>query len=178
MKPLATDFEGLFLIEGRKQKDERGSFTKFYNSTIFSDANLQFELHEQYVSSSNKGVIRGMHFQLPPMQHKKIVYCLRGEVLDVVLDLRRNSGSFGKFAAFLLSEDSSTALFIPEGFAHGFLATTDNALMIYNVSSVYSPENDSGILWNSIGFDWPVSEPTISNRDRSFTEFEKFRSPF
>ena len=115
---------------------------------------------------------------MPPQQHSKIVYCPVGAILDVIIDLRKDSASFGQFHVQELSEHNHFAYFIPEGFAHGFKALTEGAMTYYLVSSEYNKDSDTGIRWDSFGFDWDCNSPIISARDQSFGALEDFRSPF
>jgi len=123
-------------------------------------------------------VIRGLHFQKPPADHAKIVYCLEGSALDVVLDLRSSSASFGQHIKVKLSRESPIAIYIPSGCAHGFLAQADHTLMFYQVSTGYVPALDSGIRWNSAGIDWPTDTPIVSTRDQTLPCLAEFISPF
>ena len=132
---------------------------------------------EQYYTISKKGVLRGMHFQTPPREHNKLVYCTSGIILDVVLDLRIGSPSYLKHFSLNLSEEMGNILYLPAGLAHGFYSLTE-ATVSYNVSTVYAAEFDSGILWNSIGMTWPNMFPEISERDSKFSALENFQSPF
>jgi len=165
-KPLPL--EGAFLITLPAFSDERGSFIKTYHADAFQAAGLSFELQESYFSFSRKNVIRGMHFQNPPYDHAKIVFCPFGAILDVIIDLRKESATFGKYVATELSQDNHYAYYIPSGFAHGFRALTDHAQTYYLVSSVHNKDNDCGILYDSFGFDWGIENPVISPRDLSF----------
>lgn len=159
-------------------KDDRGIFVKPFNDSFFRQLGIRFELRESYYSFSRKDVIRGMHFQLPPHQHAKIVFCPYGAILDVAVDLRKNSPDYGRCFSTVLSETNNKAFYIPEGFAHGFRALTDNALTYYLVSSEYNKEHDTGILYSSIGFDWETNTPLLSDRDKGFVTLADFRSPF
>ncbi|OSZ79495.1 dTDP-4-dehydrorhamnose 3,5-epimerase [Chitinophagaceae bacterium IBVUCB1] len=174
----ALPLEGAFLITMPRFADERGVFIKPFNDATFQQAGIGFTLHESYFSTSKKDVIRGMHFQLPPHQHSKVVYCPQGEILDVIIDLRKESPTYGQYYAHELSAENHKAYFIPEGFAHGFKALTEDAMTYYLVSSGYHKESDTGILYNSFGFDWGVANPIVSERDLSFIRLEDFDSPF
>ncbi|MBP2833877.1 dTDP-4-dehydrorhamnose 3,5-epimerase [Aquimarina sp. U1-2] len=179
MELKETLIPGCYKIALDSFEDNRGSFFKTFHSDVFEEKGLCCNWKEEYFSVSNKNVIRGMHFQTPPMDHDKIVTCLTGSVLDVVIDLRKNSPQFKKYATFKL--DSNTLdkmLYIPKGCAHGFMSLEDNTLMYYKVSSVYSPENDKGIHWNSIGFEWNVIKPIVSERDKNHPSLKDFQSPF
>lgn len=177
MKIFSTVFDGLFVIENFVQKDNRGEFIKVFNSDLFQQCGIYFSLKEIYYSISHKDVIRGMHFQKPPMEHAKLVYVANGSIIDVVLDIRKNSKSFGKHFSIQLNANQNS-IFIPFGFAHGFRSLEDNTQVVYNQTSCYSFEHDRGILWNSFSFDWEISNPIISDRDKSFEHFQLFHSPF
>jgi dTDP-4-dehydrorhamnose 3,5-epimerase len=172
--PLA----GAFSISLPHSSDLRGSFTKTFHHEKLSQAGINFRLQESYFSFSKKDVIRGMHFQLPPHQHSKIVFCPSGAILDVIIDLRAQSATFGQYCSAILSEDNHLAYYVPEGFAHGFRALTENAMTYYLVSSVYQPSADTGIAYDSIGFDWGTAAPILSARDLSFQRLADFESPF
>jgi dTDP-4-dehydrorhamnose 3,5-epimerase len=166
------------LIELPAFSDDRGIFIKTFHDSTLLDVGIQFSLKESYFSLSHKDVIRGMHFQLPPHQHAKVVFCPKGAILDVIVDLRKDSATYGQYHAEELSEANHRAYYIPEGFAHGFKALTDDAMTYYLVSSEYNKETDTGIRWDSIGFDWGTSSPIISERDKSFITLGDFNSPF
>ncbi len=172
--PLA----GAFRITLPAFYDERGSFVKTFHADEFQAAGIPFELKESYFSFSKKDVIRGMHFQYPPFDHAKIVFCPAGAIQDVLLDLRRGSVTFGQFVSGELSAQNHQAFFIPRGFAHGFKALTDQAQTNYLVSSVYNRHNDAGIRYDSFGFDWGVQEPVISQRDLSFPALSDWNPVF
>ncbi len=168
MELVPTELPGLKIIRPKIFQDARGTFVKAFHRDIFHQLGLDFEPREEFFSTSAKGVLRGMHFQLPPAAHAKLVYCIAGRVLDVVLDLRKDSPMFGRSVARELNATSREMFFIPVGFAHGFLALEDNATMVYQTSTVHSPAHDAGIVWNSFGFDWPVKNPLMSDRDQKF----------
>lgn len=159
-------------------EDSRGSFVKTFSQSAYIDAGLRTDWKEEYYSVSTKDVLRGMHFQVPPHEHAKLVACLIGEIRDVVVDLRKNSPTYGQSYSVLLSSKLANCLYIPEGLAHGFLSITDEALVTYHVTSEYQPESDAGILWNTIGYDWGLAEPIISGRDAAFPSLNDFDSPF
>lgn len=175
-KPLPLS--GAFLITLPCFEDNRGNFTKAFQHSIFHHAGIDFRLQESYFSLSKKDVIRGMHFQTPPHQHAKIVYCPTGSILDVIVDLRRDSSTFGQYVATELSGENHLAYYIPEGFAHGFKALTNDAMTYYLVSSEYSKDQDTGIRYDSIGIDWQCDAPVLSERDLSFPSLKDFESPF
>lgn len=178
MELISTKLEGCFLVKPFLAEDERGRFVKTYHSELFAKAGLPTQWKEEYYSSSRKGVIRGMHFQTPPYDHEKLVYCLQGRVKDVVVDLRKSSPTYGQYVAVDLDAKLGHGLIIPKGMAHGFLALTEEVLMSYKVTSIYIPTNDAGIHWNSFGMDWGVDKPIVSNRDQLHSALSDFSSPF
>lgn len=169
---------GCFELQPRVFDDERGRFVKVFHKDAFADQDLQTGFAEEYYSVSRRDVIRGLHFQTPPMDHVKLVYCVQGEVLDVVLDLRVGSPAFGKLATFTLCASKGNLVYLPKGMAHGFCVLSDEATLVYKVSSVYSAEHDCGVLWNSVDLDWPTANPILSERDRTFRPLSEFDSPF
>lgn len=178
MKHFTPILDGAYIIDLPAFFDDRGSFVKTFHETTLAEHGIQFALKESYFSVSEKDVIRGMHFQTPPHQHAKIVFCPQGAILDVIVDLRLGSPSYGQHYAQELSAENNKAYYIPEGFAHGFKSLTPGAITYYLVSSEYNKEHDTGILYNSFGFDWGLDNPIISERDLSFPTFEQFKSPF
>ena len=178
MELKKTLLEGCFEIKPITFVDKRGSFTKTFHEKEFKRLGLNSEWKEDYYTYSKKSVIRGMHLQLPPNDHFKLVHCLYGEVLDVLLDLRSSSPSFGKTYSLKLSSKKKNCIYITKGIAHGFLSLTEKSLLTYKVSSAHSPNHDSGVSWNSFGFEWPVKSPIISDRDRSLEDLNNFNSPF
>jgi dTDP-4-dehydrorhamnose 3,5-epimerase len=174
-------------------EDARGNFVKPFHEGQLAAHGISLTLREEFFSTSTAGVLRGMHFQTPPHAHQKLVYCLTGRVLDVVLDLRRSSPSYGQAAGFELSSVNRHVVHIPVGFAHGFLALEDQSCLIYKTDAVHAPESDAGLHWDSFGFDWQtrwnegVQEtglasvafaPVISPRDVAHPRFDDFASPF
>jgi len=178
MKAVETGFAGLMVLQPRLFADHRGIFVKTFHENLFRELGIAFTPREEYYSTSSKDVVRGMHFQLPPAAHAKLVYCVQGRVLDVVLDMRRNSATYGKVFQRELNAVSRESLFVPMGFAHGFLSLADDSLMVYKTDTVHSPAHDVGIAWNSFGFDWPVVQPILSERDSKFPSWSAFESPF
>ena len=173
-----TSIDGLFLLSNKTFLDERGNFKKMYSKDDFNKLSLETNFAELYYSVSKKDVIRGMHFQLPPMDHVKMVYVISGKILDVCLDLRSVSKTFGKVFSYELSGCDENYLYIPKGIAHGFAALEDNSIVHYAQTTCYSKEYDFGICYNSFGFDWPVKSPIISERDKGFPEFKNWNTEF
>lgn len=177
MKLLKELLPACFLLEPSRFEDARGTFVKTYHEGICKSLGANLDIQEEFYSISRKDVIRGMHFQLPPHDHDKLVYCTRGAVRDVLLDLRKGP-SYGKVASVDLSGENGLMVFIPKGIAHGFVALTEEALMLYKTSTVHTPSADCGIHWDSFGFDWQVTRPLLSARDEQHGVFADFISPF
>lgn len=170
--------EGAFLISLPSFTDNRGAFNKTFQHSLLAEKGIHFELKESYFSLSKKDVIRGMHFQTPPHQHAKIVFCPVGSILDVILDLRKGSATYGQFYSTILSAENNKAYYIPEGFAHGFKALTENAMTYYLVSSEHNKQHDAGVRFDSFGMDWECANPIFSDRDYTFGMFPDFETPF
>lgn len=171
-----TEIPGLIKITNFNQFDSRGLFVKSLNSQNLKE--LDFNLHESFFSVSRKDVLRGMHFQLPPFDQNKIIFVSSGKILDVILDLRLDSPTYGHHEVFEISNEANYSLYIPLGLAHGFYSLEDNSIVNYLVSSPYSSDHDKGILYNSFGFNWNCVNPIISKRDLSFPSFNEFKSVF
>ncbi len=178
MQFLKTSLPGAYVIHNEIFYDERGSFLKTFHSDIFENFGLETNFQECFYSKSKKNVIRGMHFQTPPYDHHKIVYPVDGEILDVVLDLRKDSPSYKQTFSVNLNSSDGKAVYVPPGLAHGFASLSENAIVMYMTSTVYSRHYDRGIRWNSFGFDWNINNPVISSRDKNFKTLEEFDSPF
>lgn len=178
MELIPTRLQGCFQVRPFFARDDRGSFVKTFHAARFAELGLPVTWREEYYSTSKKGVIRGMHFQTPPHDHEKLVYCVQGRVLDVVVDLRRKSPTYGRHVAVELDAAKGLGLLIPKGMAHGFLALTDDVLMAYKVTTTYSPAHDAGIHWNSLGLDWGIDQPIVSSRDLAHPSLGDFVTPF
>jgi dTDP-4-dehydrorhamnose 3,5-epimerase len=181
MKFLETEIPGVYLIEPNIFQDERGIFIKTFHETTFKELKLDCDFKENLSSRSRKGVIRGMHFQTPPYECAKLVYVAFGRIIDVVLDVRKGSPTYGKFIAVDLSElfsGKGKMIYIPKGCAHGFLALEENSTVVYPQTAIYSAEHDKGIRWDSFGMDWGIENPIVSKKDSSFPKLEEFNSPF
>ena len=174
MKVERTEIEGVYIITNFTAKDSRGLFVKTFNKNTFNENNLDFEIKESYYSVSNKNVIRGMHFQLPPYDHEKLVYVPKGSILDVIVDLRKKSKTYKQHISINLSEDNKKSIFIPKGLAHGFKSMNDGTIAVYNVASEYDSTADEGISYDSFDFDWELEKPILSARDSSFNTLNEF----
>ena len=167
MNITQTRLDGVFEIQNKIFEDHRGVFVKTLHKGMFHQAGLDADFKESFYSTSTKGVLRGMHFQLPPHDHAKLVYVTNGEVLDVAVDIRKGSPTFGKTYSTKLSGENGKSLYMRKGFAHGFLTLSETATVVYSTTTVYAPQSDTGILWNSFGFDWgEVDEELLSERDK------------
>jgi len=173
-----TDIPGCYILQPRVLEDPRGSFVKTFHVPRFEELGLRTDWREEYFTVSSSNVLRGMHFQLPPAEHAKMVFCLTGEVLDVVLDLRRGSPTYGMARGFSLSAQNGRGVYLPIGCAHGFVSLSPSAGMYYKVTSVHAAAQDAGIAWHSFGFAWPVNDPLLSERDRRHPTLADFVSPF
>lgn len=178
MQIVENKIPGLKIFEPRIFEDVRGKFIKTFNNDFFQEHNLNISIKETYYSISHKDVIRGMHFQTPPYDHIKIVYVPFGKILDVVLDLRKGSPTFGKSFSIELSSENGKILIIPKGLAHGFKSLEDNTNVTYMQTTIYAPNNDEGIRYDSFGFDWQCDCPKMSDRDMSFNSLEEYESNF
>lgn len=178
MNIVKTSLPGLLIIEPNHYQDERGSFIKTFVKEEFEKLGLVTIFHEEYYSVSQKGVLRGLHFQTPPFAHDKMIFCTQGQVLDVCLDLRIGSSTYGNFETFLLDAALPKIIYIPRGLAHGFYSMKDGSTLLYKVTGQYSKDHDEGILWSSISVPWPNTKPIISKRDASFPALKDFKSPF
>lgn len=169
---------GCWMIQNLVRRDSRGLFVKVYQKEPFEERGLNFPLVEEYYSLSRQNVLRGMHFQTPPFAYQKLVYCSLGAIVDVMLDLRQGSSTYGRVFSVELSAENARAIYLPEGIAHGFLVASKEAIVNYQVSSPYSAHHDHGVRWDSIGFDWNCENPILSERDLEFPSFQDFKSPF
>lgn len=176
-----TEIEGLLVITPRIFSDERGLFFESFNQAKFEQAvgrNVQFVQDNESVS--HKNVLRGLHFQLPPKAQGKLVRVVRGAVLDVAVDLRSSSPTFGKHFSIELSSENRKQLWIPAGFAHGFLSLADETVFAYKCDEYYAPEYENGLLWSDpdLAISWGIDNPVISPKDSECGLFANFNSPF
>jgi dTDP-4-dehydrorhamnose 3,5-epimerase len=180
MKINKTFIEGLLIIEPQLFKDDRGFFYESYNKNNL-DKNINIVFVQDNESKSFKGVIRGLHFQAPPFEQTKLVRCVSGNILDVAVDLRKNSKTYGKSFSIELSSDNNKQLFVPKGFAHGFQVISDEAIVNYKVDNFYNSKSDSGIIWNDkdLSIDWNLdTKPVLSVKDLNLISFKELKSPF
>ena len=176
MKVVETGFEGLFVLEPRVFADERGYFFESFNSQTFKNNGLDFEWVQDNQSQSKYGVVRGLHFQKPPYAQTKLIRVLKGEILDVVVDLRHDKPTYGKSFSIVLSSQNHLQLLIPKGFAHGFSVLSEEADVMYKCDALYNKESESGILFNDpkLGIDWQVEQDkmVVSDKDLVLSAFD------
>lgn len=180
MKFLPTEIEGLIIIKPNVFEDDRGHFFESYNKKVFKENGVDVDFVQDNQSLSNKGVLRGLHFQKPPFSQGKLIRVIKGIVYDVAVDLRSNSKTYGKHFALELSEYNKTMFFIPEGFAHGFLTLENNTIFSYKCTKLYNKESEDAIIWNDpeLNIDWPIKTPILSTKDKEASLFKAFSSPF
>jgi len=180
MDIINLDIPGCFLVTPKIISDERGHFVKVYKESDFYRAGIEFKFEEEYYSVSNQGVIRGMHFQVPPHDHCKMVYCPKGAVFDAFVDLRKGSPTYLESRCTQLTEVNGGILILAKGIAHGFCSLEDGTVMVYKTTSEYQPSGDCGVLWDSCGIQWPaiMNAKSLSDRDKSFPALKVFESPF
>jgi dTDP-4-dehydrorhamnose 3,5-epimerase len=173
-----TTIPGCFEIQPKIFRDDRGMFVKTMQQDAFSQFGLECNFVEQFYTVSRPRVIRGLHLQLPPHAHAKLVYCIAGSAVDTVLDLRVGSPTFRHHYMLELSAEKGNMIYIPQGLAHGFCTPETTATMVYCVTSAHAPQDDAGLLWDSAGIGWPLTDPILSERDRNLPPLDAFRSPF
>lgn len=172
MRVIKSDIEGVVIIEPRIFADNRGYFYEVFTERDFAEQVCPIHFVQQNEAKSSYGVVRGLHFQLPPHAQSKLVRVTKGRVLDVVVDIRRSSPTFGKHIAVELSDENHLQLFIPHGFAHGYSVLSDEAVMEYKCDNYYAPESEGGILWNDaeLAIDWQVTTDKVilSEKDKHY----------
>lgn len=183
MEVIKTPIEGLFVIKPRVFQDERGYFFESFNAKAFKEATgVDVTFVQDNESRSHYGVVRGLHFQNPPHTQSKLVRVVRGSVLDVAVDLRKGSPTFGKYHAVELTEDNHLQFFIPQGFAHGFAVLSKDAIFQYKCDNYYAPSSEGGIAWNDtdvcIAWPIPINDIELSQKDAGNPSLKDFTSPF
>lgn len=182
MDVIKTSIDGVVIIEPRVFKDSRGYFIESYSQKEFDEKVRPIAFVQDNESMSKYGVMRGLHFQRPPFAQSKLVRCVKGAVLDVAVDIRKGSPTYGKHVAVELTEENHLQFFIPRGFAHGFSVLSETAVFQYRCDNFYAPQADDGvsILDNSLGIDWriPIERSILSEQDMKHCLFIEFNSPF
>lgn len=179
-KKIATAIEDLWIIEPDVFGDARGYFKEAYNRASFEAIGLKMDFKQDNLSFSRKGTLRGLHFQAPPHAQGKLVSVVSGEVLDVAVDIRKGSPTYGQHVAVLLSGENHKMFYVPPGFAHGFLVLSEVCYFSYKCTEVYNKGAEGGLMWNdpSLDIQWKYENPLISEKDGFYTPFKEFESPF
>ena len=180
MEIIKTPLEGLLVIKPRVFRDERGYFFESWSKQSFAEVGLNLDFAQDNQSLSGKGVLRGLHFQNPPYAQGKLVRVIKGAVLDVALDIRKDSPTYGQHFSVELSETNKTIVWIPPGFAHGFATLKDNTIFTYKCTGVYNKESEGVLLWNDkdLNINWKVNAPLVSEKDLAAGNFKDFASKF
>ncbi len=180
MEVIKTKIEGLLIIKPKVFADSRGYFFESYNADVFKQNNITVNFVQDNQSLSSTGVLRGLHFQAPPFDQGKLVRVITGAVLDVAVDIRKDSQTYGEHIAIELTEENKTMFYIPPGFAHGFLTLRDNTIFSYKCTNVYHKASEGCVLWNDtdLNINWNVANPILSEKDLVGTPFKEFNSPF
>tara|TARA_Y200000002_G_scaffold343605_1_gene316201 strand:- start:2389 stop:2937 length:549 start_codon:yes stop_codon:yes gene_type:complete len=182
MKFIKTKIQDLIILEPTVFVDKRGYFLESYNDNKFKEIVGKVSFVQENESKSLKGVLRGLHFQKPPFDQAKLVRCVEGKVLDVAVDIRNGSNTYGQYITIELSGENKKQLYIPRGFAHGFLVLSESAIFSYKVDNIYAPNYDAGIFWNDpiLNIPWGIDENEIliSEKDSNLPFFSDFKSPF
>ncbi|OFZ01175.1 MAG: dTDP-4-dehydrorhamnose 3,5-epimerase [Bacteroidetes bacterium RIFCSPLOWO2_12_FULL_31_6] len=175
-----TEIEGLLIIKPKVFEDDRGHFFESFNKTVFLKNGLSLEFVQDNQSLSNKNVLRGLHFQTPPYAQGKLIRVIKGSVLDVAVDIRKSSSTYGKHISIELSEYNKTMFYIPEGFAHGFLTLEDNTIFSYKCTNFFNKESEGSLFWNDrdLNINWGITNPILSDKDKVAPLFNSFNSPF
>ena len=182
MNLIKTKLDGLVVLKPTVFKDNRGCFMESYNQKNINKLLGNVNFVQDNESESSRGVLRGLHFQKPPYTQAKLVRCLKGSVLDVVLDLRKDSKTYGILETISLTEENKKQLFIPKGFAHGFIVLSKSAIFSYKVDNYYNPDLESGVLWSDLdlNIDWKINknEIIVSEKDKNLPTFNEIINPF
>jgi len=170
----------VILVQPKVFGDERGFFMETYKASEFKKNGIDYDFVQDNHSRSQKGVLRGLHYQLKPMEQGKLVRCVKGRIWDVAVDIRKGSPWYGKWVAVELSEENKLMLWVPPGFAHGFVALEDGTEVIYKVTKEYAPELDRGIIWNDpdLAIDWPIKNPILSEKDKNLPKLREAENNF
>jgi len=181
MNVQKTSLVDAVVIDPQVFGDHRGFFLESYSKRDYEKAGIaNYFVQDNHSLSREKGVLRGLHFQLPPFAQAKLIRAIHGSIYDVIVDLRKGSPSYGKWEGFTLTGDNFKTLFVPAGFAHGFCTLEENTEVLYKTDNFYSPEHDSGIIWNDadLAIDWPVDNPILSDKDQKLPSSSQLDSPF
>lgn len=180
MEIIKTPLEGLLIIKPDVFEDSRGYFFESFNHSKFHEVGLDLKFLQDNESKSKKGVLRGLHFQAPPYDQGKLVRVMQGSVLDVAVDIRKSSATYGKWESIVLSGQNKWMYWIPSGFAHGFATLEDDTMFFYKCTNIYNKSSEGSILWcdPDLNIDWGIKDPVISEKDKIAPRFRDFKTPF
>ncbi len=180
MKIIKTKIEGLLIIEPQVFGDERGFFLETYNQEKYKEAGVKYDFVQDNLSKSVQGVLRGLHYQINPFAQGKLVQVIQGAVLDVAVDIRFGSPTFGQYVSVELNEKNKKQFWVPPGFAHGFISLKDGTVFSYKCTGLYSPESERGIKWNDpdLNIDWKIKDPIVSEKDGKNKAFKDIEEDF
>jgi dTDP-4-dehydrorhamnose 3,5-epimerase len=180
MEVIETKIKGLLIVKPKVFADSRGYFFESYNESIFKKNGIDVNFVQDNQSLSNAGVLRGLHLQAPPFAQGKLVRVITGAVLDIAVDIRNGSPTYGEHVAIELNDENKTMFYIPPGFAHGFLTLRDNTIFSYKCTNLYNKDSEMTVLWNDsdLNINWNIKDPVLSEKDVTGTPFKAFKSPF
>jgi len=180
MEIIKTPIEGLLAIQPKVFEDERGHFFESWSKFAFKNIDLDLDFVQDNQSLSQKGVLRGLHFQNPPFEQGKLVRVIKGSVLDVAVDIRKESSTYGQHFSIKLSEKNKTMFWLPPGFAHGFITLEDDTIFTYKCTGVYNSSSEGALLWcdKELNINWGIDKPIVSEKDQISLQFSEFTSQF
>lgn len=178
MEFIKTPFDGLYEVHAPRLPDDRGMFRKVFHAPTLDPVTNDFCVKEVYYSVSSYGAVRGLHFQIPPSDHHKLIFCLKGKIFDACVDLRKSAATYGRHRTSEIGQGDNRGMLVPKGFAHGFQALEEGTIVVSMASGVYAPEHERGVAWDSCGIDWPCKEPIVSDKDRRQPPLAGFVSAF
>jgi len=172
------EIHNVLLIKPKVFFDERGFFLETYKKSSFLEAGIKEDFNQDNFSFSKRGVLRGLHLQRKPKSQSKLVRCVKGEILDVIVDVRANSNTFGKWLSFLLNDVNQHILYVPDGFLHGFVVLSENAIVHYKASCEYCVNCEDGVVWNdkTLDINWQIKDPIVSDKDKLLKKFIDFEA--
>ena len=179
MRFIDTKFENVYLLKLNSKFDNRGDFTRLFCKKIFKENNISFNIEQSSLTSNKKKfTLRGLHYQDKPNQENKILFCIKGKIWDVLVDVRKNSKNFGKWISFVLDGKKGNGLFIPKGFAHGYITLTSDAKLIYFMDEFYNPKSSKGLIWSDkeVNIKWPYYPQVISERDNNLPTLQQIQT--
>lgn len=178
MKIIETAIPDVKLVEPTVHGDHRGYFFESFRTDVFSDHGIEMDFVQDNQSKSKKGILRGLHFQQAPFEQGKLVRVVQGAIIDVAVDIRKSSPTYGKHVIAELNTDNHHQLWVPPGFAHGFLTLQDDTIVCYKCTNYYHQASEGALRWNSLGIEWGITDPILSDKDKDAVAFSDFISPF